>query len=483
MIYEAPALPEQTLALALERSHFGIGLADADLTVRRRYGALSLWLPPEGEGLCSCAFLLHMEEALLALWRGDGDEIVLPSMRAPAFSAARMTISISWSAERKLFVIVSAPDHGGDQIDRLLASERREKQLLQQQAEAAAARLHIANTLYRDIVECAGDLVVRFHADGRVAFANRFAARFLGLAQDALLGRPIDVLFPSPGLQNVWRLDGYAERPASFEMAARNALGEAVWLWWDVRYSGPEGGGEFQAVGRDVTHVRRLAAEQEKAREEARAAALASQRLRIAQDLHDTLVRSIVSLILEMGLIAKTTADPCARGALADLQAQARAGLDEAREAITQLRARREEGDPAAIVAGFSARMQNIRPLESSFRSEIDFFALPLETAEALNRILREALRNVELHANAGRVEVELSRQARSLRLVVADDGAGFDGSRLPGGHFGLAGMRERAQSLGGRLEIISAPGEGTRVIFEAPTGGASLGGVPLQAD
>ncbi|QGM47054.1 sensor histidine kinase [Methylocystis heyeri] len=483
MTYEGSALPEGTLALALEGAHFGVGTADADLVVSRRHGPLSLWLPAEGESLCSSPFLLHMEGALLALRRGEGDDIVLPSMRGPELSAVRVTISISWSAERRSFVIVTTLDHGGDQIERLLASGRREKQLLQQQAEAVAARLHIANTLYRDIVECAGDLVVRFHADGRVAFANRFAARFLGLAQDALLGRPIDVLFPSADPRNVWRLDGYAERPASFEMAARNALGEAVWLWWDVRYSGPEGGGEFQAVGRDVTHVRRLAAEQEKAREEARAAALASQRLRIAQDLHDTLVRSIVSLILEMGLIAKTTADPSARGALADLQAQARAGLDEAREAITQLRARREDGDPAAIVEGFSARMQNIRPLESSFRSEIDFFSLPVETAETLNRILREALRNVELHANAGGVEVELSQQAGGLRLVVADDGAGFDSSRLPGGHFGLAGMKERAQSLGGRLEIISAPGEGTRVVFEAPIGEAGPGGVPFQAD
>jgi PAS domain S-box-containing protein len=466
-----PAAPAEDLALALERAHFGVGLADADLVVRRRHGALSLWLPPEGEKLCASPFLLHMEEALEALKRGETGEIVLPSMRAPALSAARATISISWSLERQCFVIFTAPDHGGDQIDRLLVSDRREKQLLQQQAEAAAARLHIANTLYRDIVECAGDLVVRFRADGRVAFANRFAARFLGLAQDALLDQPIDVLFPAPGPQNVWRLDAYAERPASFEMAARNALGEVVWLWWDVRFSGTEGGGEFQAVGRDVTHVRRLAAEQEKAREEARAAALASQRLRIAQDLHDTLVRSIVSLILEMGLIAKTTADPSARKALTELQAQARTGLDEAREAITQLRARRDQGEPAAIVEGFVARMQNIRPLQSSFRSTVDFSALPFETAETVNRILREALRNIELHAHASRVEVELTTEAGSLRLSVADDGIGFDGSRLPEGHFGLAGMKERAQALGGRLEIISAPGAGTRVIFEAPLG------------
>jgi len=65
-------------------------------------------------------------------------------------------------------------------------------------------------------------------------------------------------------------------------MATRDARGAPVWLWWDARFSGPEGGGEFQAVGRDITAVRRLRAEQDKAREAARAAELASQRLRIA---------------------------------------------------------------------------------------------------------------------------------------------------------------------------------------------------------
>ena len=344
------------LASALERRQFGFGLLDEALIVARRRGALSDWLPPEGEPACSSPLLLHMEDAIRALRERDG-EIVLPSMRPPAPDATRVTISIAWNAASRRFVIITTPDHGAEQIDRLLASERREKLLLQQQAEAARTRLRVADTLYRDIVECAGDLVLRFRADRRIVFANRRAASFLGVPQDALLNRSIDGVFPSLGQENPWRLDAYAERAASFEMATRDARGAPVWLWWDARFSGPEGGGEFQAVGRDITAVRRLRAEQDKAREAAREAELASQRLRIAHDLHDTLARSIVTLILEMGLVAKTTRDEEARAKLIELQAEARAGLAEARDAITRLRAaRRDEDDPKRIVEAFAKR-------------------------------------------------------------------------------------------------------------------------------
>ncbi|MGA9826619.1 MAG: histidine kinase [Methylocystis sp.] len=459
------------LASALERRQFGFGLLDEALVVARRRGALSDWLPPEGEPACSSPLLLHMEDAIRALRERDG-EIVLPSIRPPAPDATRVTISIAWNAASRRFVIITTPDHGAEQIDRLLASERREKLLLQQQAEAAQMRLRVADTLYRDIVECAGDLVLRFRADRRIVFANRRAASFLGIPQDALLNRSIDEVFPSLGQENPWRLDAYAERPASFEMAARDARGAPVWLWWDARFSGPEGGGEFQAVGRDITAVRRLRAEQDKAREAARAAELASQRLRIAHDLHDTLARSIVTLILEMGLVAKTTRDEEARAKLVALQAEARAGLGEARDAIAQLRqARRDEDDPKRIVEAFAKRAREKGPLE--LRADLlDISALPYETAETLSRILREALRNIELHACARRVDIDMREQDGAVHLDISDDGVGFDPARLAAGHFGLLGMRERAAAINATLDIVSAPGKGARLSLRAPLGG-----------
>lgn len=461
---------DKDLAHALEHGRFGLGFVDANLKVSRRCGVLSEWLPIEGEAVCSSPFLMHMEEALQALQDQKEGEMLLPSMRLPALGTRRVTISIAWNAQSQCFVVVTTPDHGADQIDRLLASERREKQLLEQQAEAAAARLRVADTLYRDLVESSGDLVLRFRTNGRIVFANRFASRFLGVAQDALLERQIDALFPSMGEDSPWRLDAYATQPASFEMAARDAQGALVWFWWDVRFSGPRGAGEFQAVGRDVTDARRLRAEQDKAREEARAAALASQRLRIAHDLHDTLVRSIVTLIVEMGLVARTTADEAAGKALTSLQAQARAGLVEARDAITHLRSqRREDDDPAHILQAFGERMRKTRALDLNVRAALDFEALPAEIGDCFRRILREALRNIELHANARRVDVELRREDSFVLLDIRDDGVGFDPAQPKTDHFGLLGIKERAISIGATLEISSAPGEGAHLSLRAP--------------
>ncbi len=461
------------VAYAIARGLLGIGLLDENLIVAQRCGALSGWLPAEGESACASPMLLHMEEAMNGL-RAQGGELALPSMRPPVAELARVTISISWNEASRHFVVLTTPDHGGDQIDRLLASERREKLLLQQQAEAAAARLRIAATLYRDIVECAGDLVLRFGADRRVVFVNRRAAEFFGAPQDALVNRTIDELFPGRAANDPWRLDAFADQPASFEMAARNARGALVWLWWDVRFSGPDGSGEFQAVGRDVTALRRLAAEQDKAREEARAAALASQRLRIAHDLHDTLVRSIVTLILEIGVVARDAPHEATKSALRELQAQARAGLAEARTAITELRAAgREDEDPRRIVEDFADRVGARDGIEVCADIDDGTKTLPGEFAETLNRVLREALRNIELHAGARRVSVSLRREGDAARLQIVDDGIGFDPERPTPGHFGLAGMKERAALIGATLEIVSAPGKGTRLTLRAPLAAA----------
>jgi signal transduction histidine kinase len=91
---------------------------------------------------------------------------------------------------------------------------------------------------------------------------------------------------------------------------------------------------------------------------------------------------------------------------------------------------------------------------------------------DELLRILQEAAANAARHARAGTIEVELRRMDGRLQMTVSDDGAGFDAAQafvLEAGHYGLIGMRERAKRIGGRLEIESAAGKGTRVRVEVP--------------
>ena len=99
-------------------------------------------------------------------------------------------------------------------------------------------------------------------------------------------------------------------------------------------------------------------------------------------------------------------------------------------------------------------------------------------------RIARELLRNAFRHAQAGRIEAEIRYESRQLRVHIRDDGKGMDSEVLKAGgragHFGLAGMRERAERFGGKLEFWSEAGAGTEAVLTVPAAaayGASNGG------
>jgi signal transduction histidine kinase len=98
--------------------------------------------------------------------------------------------------------------------------------------------------------------------------------------------------------------------------------------------------------------------------------------------------------------------------------------------------------------------------------------ALPKEIEQYVLRIAQEAVNNVLKHARANKIWVALLLEARELHMRIVDDGQGFedqDAFSPKDGHFGLRGMRERAERLGGELQLVSHPGEGTRVEVRVP--------------
>jgi signal transduction histidine kinase len=93
---------------------------------------------------------------------------------------------------------------------------------------------------------------------------------------------------------------------------------------------------------------------------------------------------------------------------------------------------------------------------------------LPSTVETALYRVVQEAMTNVVRHAGATGVDVLLERSGERVKVVIEDDGVGFEADRVPvGGHFGLLGLRERADALGGTLTVESAPGMGTTIVVE----------------
>ena len=190
-------------------------------------------------------------------------------------------------------------------------------------------------------------------------------------------------------------------------------------------------------------------------------AAVLEERRRIARDLHDGLAQELAFIAMQTRSLARRHPEP---EVLAQLSSAADRGLGEARRAIEMLA--RDDGDslPAAV-AEVAEEISYREGLELELRLAEDVDVAP-EVREELVRVVREAVTNAARHATASRVRLELTNGS-GIRLVVADDGVGFDPGARPAGRgngFGLTSMAERVRLLGGDLRVSSAPGSGTRV-------------------
>jgi two-component system, NarL family, sensor kinase len=202
------------------------------------------------------------------------------------------------------------------------------------------------------------------------------------------------------------------------------------------------------------------------------------ERRRIAADLHDGVVQDLAGVAFGL---APLTADAERRGAEAEAAAL-RDSTGRLRQAVRALRTLLVEIHPPSLQsAGLEATLHDLlSPLAArglATELHVDDGAASGSPADPLvYRVAREALRNVDAHAGAGRVRVEVTRPApATIRLVVADDGAGFGAERrserAQEGHVGLRLLEDLVAQRGGTLAVRSRPGEGTTVEMEVPAG------------
>ncbi len=204
-------------------------------------------------------------------------------------------------------------------------------------------------------------------------------------------------------------------------------------------------------------------------------AATQGERLALARELHDTVVQSLLTIRREHAIASELVPpdDAPARLGAARVTAMLSRAVDEAQGLIEVLREgtageRRLTDELGPRLRTFSD--QHGYSLE--FRDDPALAVVSGSRAAEIMRIVDEALTNVARHADATTVRVAAARVGEQLILTVADNGRGFDAEHTPHGH-GVMGMFERADLLGGRLAIHSAPGEGTQIrVF-----------VPLDAD
>jgi signal transduction histidine kinase len=218
--------------------------------------------------------------------------------------------------------------------------------------------------------------------------------------------------------------------------------------------------------------ARRLAEEQlEAANAELRLAAVTRERLRLARDLHDTLAQSVLALLMQVRLIADLVRNRPQQvlaelGKAEDAAVQA---LDRARKAIARIRSpEMEESETFEPLEQMARRFADRTEIETAVEIDAGFDEIPRDISEPLCRIVAEALRNIETHANATRVGISARRDdtapVRRVVVTVEDNGVGFDPALPKANHFGLIGMRELAAQAGGTCRIESAAGSGTRI-------------------
>jgi ligand-binding sensor domain-containing protein/signal transduction histidine kinase len=207
----------------------------------------------------------------------------------------------------------------------------------------------------------------------------------------------------------------------------------------------------------------------------ARYGAVLQERNRIAREIHDNLAQEILGISVQLEIVARTlaTAPDAARTHLDRARALVRSSVAEARRYVWDLRSQSlDERDLPAALAEMTRRLTAESGVQTQFSVGGTFRPLAPQVENNLLRIGQEAVGNAVRHAQAKTVTVSLDFGAREVRLEVKDDGRGFDAATYDGGrggHFGLVGMRERAEQMGGTAHVKSEPGAGTEVVVRVP--------------
>ncbi|MEA3410166.1 MAG: sensor histidine kinase [Pseudomonadota bacterium] len=208
--------------------------------------------------------------------------------------------------------------------------------------------------------------------------------------------------------------------------------------------------------------------------------AVAEERTRIARELHDVVAHRVSLMTVQAGA-AKTVAADDPEGALQAMEAvekEGRLALDELRHLMGVLRPEAEDNalSPQSGIADIPRLVEHLREagLDVTLTTDNVQTDLPAHVDLSAYRIVQEALTNVLKHAGtSARTEVRLSTEIHGVAIEVLDNGHGA--TILPGSGHGIAGMRERAQLLGGSLNAGPRPGGGFQVVANLPIGEKQL--------
>jgi signal transduction histidine kinase len=205
--------------------------------------------------------------------------------------------------------------------------------------------------------------------------------------------------------------------------------------------------------------------------------AAARERMRAAQEMHDTLAQGLTAIKMHLETSTRIFSPQPDQAAHHLEQARLLAAeyLLKTRQSIAALRTDTPQTHslPEALAHLASTWQKYGLVVHIDVSPQVYQEFLPVPLVQGCTRIVEEALSNAHTHGHARHVEIELGHEAEKLCLAITDDGEGFEPASpevyAQSGHFGIAGMYERAHAMQGRLDLISAPGTGSQVMITAP--------------
>jgi PAS domain S-box-containing protein len=361
--------------------------------------------------------------------------------------------------------------------------------------ESAPDRLveHVLHTITEQLGAHSSSIWLRNEITGLVSFEFAFEKGRLLTNSDAALAKispalKIEDVWPWPevfrtGKPNV--LEDIRECPSFPWREHVLSLGVITILIVPMRIAGQVEGvvgirftrkrsfrAEEMDLAQALAHQAMLACQLRRLSRQSRQAAVVAERNRMARDIHDTLAQGFTGVIVQLEAIEEAMSQGLVAKAgeyLARAAELARDSLQEARRSVRALRPLSlEEKDLCEALQSLIRKMTDGTNLQAEFTVRGQPSELPTDWEENLLRIGQEVLTNALRHAQAGKFTTELSFDKKEIQLNLRDDGRGFELTDRHDG-FGLHGIRERVEGMGGKLSIQSAKGQGTAVSIILP--------------
>jgi PAS domain S-box-containing protein len=320
---------------------------------------------------------------------------------------------------------------------------------------------------FRHLVENADSIILEMDPTGQVIYMNKFGLKFFGYQEEELVGHSvigtIVALKDAAGKNLEAMIQDIVENPekhTSNENENIKKNGERVWIVWTNRPIYDETNHLLEILCIGIDYTQQKLAEQIYAQQVKERAAF-EERNRLARDLHDAVSQTLfsASLIAEVLPRLWERNREEARKRLEEIRQLTRGALAEMRTLLLELR-------PAALVDATLGDLLKQLGESVTGRAQIPVKVIiegqcqpSPEVKVALYRIAQEALNNVAKHSRASQATVSLYCEPVKIKLIIQDNGKGFDVQRVSPGSLGLGIVRERVKSINAFLEITSQPG------------------------